>query len=477
MVEIKYFGKNKQQAQLYCANDILSSIRDYFSVANPAYRRNQRFSPARLYAITPSGKFDIGLLDDIKEYCITNQIFYKIDGDVNLHYYNGFKEPEIIHYPSYVYREHQEKSITNGLKKGKGVVLIPTAGGKTLAIAGLIESIRLNLKKSDALALVLVPSLQLVEQTYKDFESYGLKNLTKWSGDNKPDLSATTIIAGNQILLSEKTDLSILADVDILIVDETHVLKRNNEINKVLKYINTSFRYGFTGTMPSDKIDQWNIIGKLGPIIYQEKTEDLKKKQYVSDFRIIILNLIHTNLPKININLNRPAEGYQQELDFLLQNERRNEIICNLANKLKQNTIIMVDRIDHGTILENKLKGICSSERPIYFIRGLTEMEERERIRASMDERNDVIVVAISKIFSTGINIPNLHNIIFASAGKAKIKIMQSIGRALRLHPTKVIANIFDVADNTKYAKIHVSERKKLYNSENFNYEEKNIQT
>jgi len=94
-----------------------------------------------------------------------------------------------------------------------------------------------------------------------------------------------------------------------------------------------------------------------------------------------------------------------------------------------------------------------------------------------MDQRVDVIVVAISKIFSTGINIPNLHNIIFASAGKAKIKIMQSIGRALRLHPTKTMAYIFDVADNTKYGKIHINERKKLYNIENFNYEEKNIET
>lgn len=477
MVEIKYSGKNKQQAQLHCANDILLSIRDHFSVANPAYRRNQRFSPSRLYAITPSGKFDVGLLNEIKNYCIANQIFYKIDADVSLDYYNGFKNPEIIKYPSIVYREHQEKSIINGLKTGKGVVLIPTAGGKTLAIAGLIESIRLNLKKPNALALVLVPSLQLVEQTYKDFQAYGLKNLTKWSGDNKPDFTATTIIAGNQILLSEKTDLSILTDVEILIVDETHVLKKNNEINKILKFINTNFRYGFTGTLPSDKIDQWNIIGKLGPIIYQEKTEDLKNKKYVSNFRIVILNIIHKKLPNFSINLTKPAEAYQQELEFLLQNQRRNEIICQLSNKLNNNTLIMVDRIDHGILLEKQLKDICSKERPIYFIQGLTEMEERERIRELMDNRNDVIVIAISKIFSTGINIPNLHNIIFASAGKAKIKIMQSIGRALRLHPTKTIANIFDVADNTKYGKIHLEERKKLYKSENFNYEEKNINT
>lgn len=475
MVEIKYTGNNKQQAQLVCDNTKLSVIRDYFSVSNPAYRRNQRFSQSRLYAITPSGKFDIGLLDEIKTYLEANQTDFKIDEDVSKNYFNGFENAELVKFTLMNYREHQEKSIINGLKKGKGVILIPTAGGKTYAIAGLIESIRVNLKNPEAKALILVPSLQLVEQTYKDFEEYGLKSLTKWSGDNKPNFESKTIIAGNQILLSDKTDLSILSDVEILIIDECHVLKKNNEINKVLKFINTNFKYGFTGTLPTDKIDQWNIFGKLGPIIYQERTDDLKKKKYVSNFRIIILNLKHNKIPRFSVNLSKPAEAYQQELDFLLQNQRRNEIICNLANKLNQNTLIMVDRIEHGVILNDILKQNCEKNRPIYFIQGLTEMEERERIRSLMDKRSDVIVVAISKIFSTGINIPNLHNIIFASAGKAKIKIMQSIGRALRLHPTKSIATIFDIADNTKYGKIHVEERKKLYTSENFKYEEKNI--
>jgi superfamily II DNA or RNA helicase len=158
-----------------------------------------------------------------------------------------------------------------------------------------------------------------------------------------------------------------------------------------------------------------------------------------------------------------------------MHNERRNEVIAKLADRLPNNTIIMVDRIDHGLNLESKLKEICEKNRPIYFIQGSTDIEERENVRNLMNKKNNVIVVAVSKIFSTGINIPNLHNIIFASAGKAKIKIMQSIGRALRLHPTKTMATIFDIADNTKYGQIHLSERIKLYNTEKYNYEEKTI--
>jgi superfamily II DNA or RNA helicase len=473
MVKIEYSNKTKQQLQLICDSSVLNRIRDKFSAPNPAFRRNSRFSQPRVYAITPSGKCDSGLLDNVLAFLQANQIQVELNDEIDELKNIGFESPVIKRF-DLIYRQHQETSIEKALKKGNGVVIIPTAGGKTLIMAGLIESLRNNLKDENALVLVTVPTIQLVEQTCADFLSYGMNKVTKWSGDNKPDPDATTIIAGTQILLSDKTDLSILDDVKILMIDECHCIKKNNEINSIFKFIRTPYKFGFTGTMPSTIIDEWNIIGKLGPIVYQEKTEDLRNKNFISNFKIIILNLIHKNIPKISLNFSKPAEAYQSEMDFLLQNDRRNEIICNLANKLHNNTIIMVDRIDHGINIINKLEQI--TKKPFYFIRGSTEMEERENIRTLMNEKNDIIVVAISKIFSTGINIPNLHNIIFASAGKAKIKIMQSIGRALRLHPTKTIANIFDISDNTKYGKTHLKERKKLYDAEKFKYEEKNIQ-
>jgi superfamily II DNA or RNA helicase len=473
MVKIEINDKKRRLLQLNCDLKILNRIREHFSVANPAFRRNSRFSQPRQYIITPSGKFDAGLLDNIVSFLHSNNIKVDISDEVvTIFQKNGFELPE-IHNFELSYRDHQSKSIEKALNKGNGIIIIPTAGGKTLIMAGLIESIRKNLKNENLLSLVLVPTIQLVEQTHADFVSYGIKNVTKWSGKNKPDLSSNVIIAGMQILMSDNTDLSILNDVELLLVDECHSLKKQNEINKILKFINTNYRFGFTGTLPSTLIDEWNIIGKLGPIVYQQKTEDLKLKKYISDFKITILNIKHKNVPKFSINFTKPAEAYLNEIDFLMSNQKRNDLICKLANKLDNNTIIMVDRIDHGENLMNILNNI--SNKTCYYIKGSTEIEEREKIRHLMNEKNDIIVIAISKIFSTGINIPNLHNIIFASAGKAKIKIMQSIGRALRLHPTKTKANIFDIADNTKYGKIHLSERIKLYKLENFNYEEKNI--
>lgn len=123
----------------------------------------------------------------------------------------------------------------------------------------------------------------------------------------------------------------------------------------------------------------------------------------------------------------------------------------------------------------NTLKEICNNKQ-IYFIRGEVEITERERIRSLIENRTDVVVVAISKIFSTGINIKNLHYIIFACGGKAKIKIVQSIGRGLRLHKDKDKLIIFDIADDLKYSDIHMHKRITLYEKEKINYSIKKIE-
>jgi superfamily II DNA or RNA helicase len=476
MVEFALINKNKQ-AQIICESDVLSLIRENFSISNPAYRRNSSyFTPSRIYSITPQGKFDIGLLGEIIRFLDLNHYQYTTPKDLNEIFNPGFEQPIVDFFNNKTYRDYQEKSIYAALRQGRGVTVIPTAGGKTLIMAGLIKSLK-NLK-SEFKTLVLVPSIQLVEQTANDFLEYGLKDVSKWSGNNEYNPESKIVVVGTQILMSEKTDLSVLTDFEVLLVDEVHSLKRGNRINEILKFINTPFKFGFTGTMPTSKTDQWNIIGKIGPITYEQKTYTLKEQSYVSDFKIVILHTEHSFLPKFDSDQTRPALAYQLECEFLQNSFRRNEIITNLALKLQENSLIMVDRIEHGQMVFNMIKQMMllrEMERPVYFIQGATEMEDREKIRALMDERRDVIVVAISKIFSTGINIPNLHNIIFASIGKAKIKIMQSIGRVLRLHPTKQTAVIFDIADNTKYGSRHVEERKKMYKLEKYEYSEKKI--
>ena len=228
MIELKLL--NNKQAEIITDVGTLELIRTKFSIANPAYGRGNKFASARLYAISLSGRFDIGLLDNIKAYLDSVQLFYKIDDNLEKMFNIGFDDPIIKKY-CMIYRDHQDKSIKKALNKGRGVIVIPTAGGKTLIMSGIIESMRLSMGKPNAKALVIVPSLQLVTQSAKDFEDYGMEKVTKWSGDNIPDDNATTIVAGTQILLSSKTDLSLLDNIDILLVDEC--IRKNTLISTI----------------------------------------------------------------------------------------------------------------------------------------------------------------------------------------------------------------------------------------------------
>jgi hypothetical protein len=229
MIELT-LTSNQKQGQINTDPTMLALIREKFSISNPANRRNSRFIAPRLYAITPSGKFEIGMLKDICSYLDSNQNLYSIKDDLKQNFFVGFDDTIIKQY-KLTYRDHQEKSITEAVKRGRGVICIPTAGGKTLIMAGIIESMRLSLGKPNIKALVLVPNIQLVEQTSKDFEEYGMEKVTKWSGDNIPNPDATTVVAGTQILLSEKSDLSLLSKVDVLLIDEC--LRKNTLVSTI----------------------------------------------------------------------------------------------------------------------------------------------------------------------------------------------------------------------------------------------------
>jgi superfamily II DNA or RNA helicase len=179
------------------------------------------------------------------------------------------------------------------------------------------------------------------------------------------------------------------------------------------------------------------------------------------------------NPPSFKIDTFNPTFAYECELEFLQKNEFRNNTIKTIAQGLKRNALILVDRIAHGEVLLEYLKTVQDKE--VHFICGAVDIEERERVRSLMESSDNVLCIAISKIFSTGINIKNLHYIIFASIGKARIKIIQSIGRSLRLHANKKQAVIFDIGDNLRYGTSHLEERLSLYESESIPYNIKNI--
>ena len=465
------FDLDKSRRYGVVSGDHFDDIREAFSVANDAAkfaRYRNRFAPSRKYAITPAGRFDVGIYFEIRKFLVNNQITanVNISDEFRGAVYPKFNIKDIPPL-NLDLRDYQKEIVKSCLRVGRGVTVLATAGGKTLTIASLIESVFKHNKQLKC--LVLVPNLNLVSQTYSDFKEYGTSFIsTKWSGGNDLNLGAHVIIANNAILQSNKSDTSWTEHIDLLIVDEVHGLRKNNKINKIISKIQTSNKFGFTGTMPEEVIDQWNIIGKIGPVLYEKNSYQLRVEDYIANVLVQILKLEYNDHPPLG-NRSDPLDRFQKEMDFLIDSTFRNNIISRLSKNLDNNCLILLDYIKHGQAVYKAVKELCP-DKDVFFIRGDVDVDQREQIRKLMEKKSNIICIAISKIFSTGINIKNLHYILFAGSGKAKIKTLQSIGRGLRKHEDKERLVIFDIADQLYYGKRHLIKRTKFYKKEHIQY-------
>jgi len=367
-------------------------------------------------------------------------------------------------------REYQEDVIKKSLKLGRGTCVLGTGAGKTFTTAALIENYFQNCADKDTFkCIMLVPDLGLVTQTYDEFLSCGTTfKLTKWTGKMKPDLTANVIICNIGIVQSRFEESEWMKYVDLLIVDECHKIKSDNKISKIISKIKTQNKYGFTGTLPEDNLDKWSIIGKLGPVIYEKSSYELRVEDYLANVEVKIVNIGYKYSP-----VYEGVNGYRAELEFIYNSERRNSFLQKLLTKLENNSLILVNHIAHGEALLEYLQTIKGKE--VYFIRGEVDVEERDKIKKIMEAKSNVICIAISAIFSTGVNIKNIHNIIFAAGGKSFIRTVQSIGRGLRKHASKDKLLIFDICDQLRYGIRHCEKRKQIYDKEKIKYVEKQI--
>lgn len=478
MISIE-LDKKKNKAIL--SGDYFNEIRENFSVKNKAavfLRKYSRYIPARTYAITPTGRFDPCLTVEIQKYILEKQypsqlqisdeikkiiIPSKFTWKTNSNFSNNLLPLSLE------LRDYQEDIVKTCLNAGRGTVVLATAGGKTLVMASLLSSVY-KMYGEKFKCLVIVPDRGLAEQTYNDFYTYKVPfTHSKWTGDDKLNLTTNVIISNLGILQSKNSNLTWAENIDMLVVDEVHKIRKGNEVNKIITLIKTCNKFGFTGTLPEDKEDQWNIVGKIGPIIYEKNSFELRSESYVSNVKVQMLNLFYNNVPRRSTNNFNPTDFYKKELDFIIENKFRNSLISKLISKLDNNSLILVDFIKHGEILFDILSKNCLDKK-VFFIRGDVEVEEREKIKTIIEKENNVVIIAISKIFSTGINVKNLHYIIFAGGGKAKIKTVQSIGRGLRLHINKDKLIIFDISDQLYYGAQHTNKRKQIYEKEKINY-------
>ena len=451
----------------------LNIIREHFSVKNEAVhfqRRFGRFVPPRTYVISNQGKIEIGLLEEVIQFCETKEILFKLENKIKDILYPSLTKNQVTPYNlNLELREYQQDIVNTCISHGRGTVILATAGGKTLTMASLLEFYYKNYSKNFR-CLIIVPDLGLANQTKNDFKEYNTSFTTsKWTGKDKLDLSTNVIVSNLGILQSSKQDISWIEHIDVLIVDEVHKVRKGNKVNKLFRSVKTPIRFGFTGTLPPDNLDKWNIFGKIGPQLYEKMAHELRDDNYVAKAKVNVLELNY-NTPTTEIYHGTNSNAYYlQENEFIRNSDYRNNLIAKLCNKLDNNGLILIDYIEHGELLLEALQLTCK-HKDVYFIQGSVDTDHRKEIQDYMEAQKNVIVIAISKIFSTGINIKNLHYIVFAGGGKAKIKIVQSIGRGLRLHIDKEELIIFDIADNLRYGQRHIEQRLVLYDTEQIKY-------
>ena len=452
-------------------SDQLDGIREHFSVKDDTARfrlrgRARFYSNPRIYCITPTGLFEPGLFFNILSFIKQEypEINIEVDEDVQeVVKPSNYKSGLVYNQLKYTLRDYQLSSVENALKFGRGIIKLGTGGGKTLTIASLLMSLYEDNPRIKI--LIIVPDLGLVNQTYSDFDEYNVKfKFTRWTGKIKPDLTANCIIANRGILQSKFEDNDWMKYVDILVVDECHTIKKSNKISKMVNQITTNNKFGLTGTLPDNKPDEWNILGKLGKVIYDKDSYELRLESYLTNVDVKVIDVKYNDKP-----LYVPGNNnFKTELDFIYTNEFRNNVIDNICNKFNNNSLILVNHLAHGDALYDKLSK--SKDKQVFFVKGEVEVETRDEIKKIMETNSNVICIAMSSIFSTGINIKNIHMIMFASGGKSFIRTIQSIGRGLRLHESKNKLLIIDICDQLKYGIRHGDKRKEIYKSEKINF-------
>ena len=475
----------KNEVHLHIESDIhvYYELADYFTFDvpgakfMPTYKNKYWDGKIRLFNIQ-NGQIYVGLLDKIIQFCKDHEYtyefkkneYYGLPFEVNPTISKEGVKDYVTSKSKYKPRDYQVDGIYDALKYNRKLLISPTASGKSLMIYGIVRYF-VERKQN---TLIVVPTTSLVEQMYKDFEDYGWdvgSYCHKIYAGKERVTDAQVIITTWQSIY--KLPRKYFDRFSVVVGDEAHQFKSKSLISIMTKLGNAKYRYGFTGTLDGTQTHKWVLEGLFGPSYKIIKTNELMKKGHVATLDINVLLLKHPP---------NKFETFEDEIQYIITHNRRNNFIRNLALDLKGNTLILFARVEgHGEPLFNLINNNSIISRHVFFVHGGVATEDRERVREITESENNAIIVASYGTFSTGINIKNLHNIIFASPSKSRIRNLQSIGRVLRKGSNKTKATLYDIADDISYKSRrnytlnHLIERIKVYNEENFNYDIVNI--
>jgi superfamily II DNA or RNA helicase len=476
--------KDEVYAKITCEKHFSKELSEFFTFFVPgyqfvpAYRNRVWDGKIRLFNLQNNTIY-LGLLPYVEEFCKERDYTYEYDetnADVEDEYsrYHAQKFIQDLEIHSngkrIEVREHQITAYIHAMQKRRALLLSPTASGKSLISYLIFQQLYhyQNLK-----GLIIVPTTSLVEQLYSDFGDYNNGEMTNvhrvYQGKEK-ESDKPLIISTWQSLY--KMPKEYFHQFDYVIGDEAHLFKAQSLTTILTSCINAKYRIGLTGTLDGTKTHKLVLEGLFGTVRKVISTKELIDKQQLSNFEIKCLVLRHND----NICQQLKDKTYQEEIAYLIACEERNKFIKNLAVSLGKNTLVLFQMVDkHGRILYDMIKNTKNiGKRKVFFVYGGTETTDREEIRKIMEVEQDAIVVASFGTFSTGINIRNLHNIIFAMPTKSTIRTLQSIGRGLRQNEGKEVATLYDISDDMRFKKHmnytlkHFVERVRIYTEEKF---------
>ena len=349
-------------------------------------------------------------------------------------------------------RDYQVEVINNFLANPQALQEVATGAGKTIITATLSK-----ITETNGRSLVVVPNKSLVTQTEDDYINCGL-DVGVYFGDRKELGKTHTICTWQSLNILDKRhkygdDVLSLAEflegVSTVIVDEVHQAKAEvlkNLLTRNMRY--APIRWGLTGTIPKEKFEFEAIHASIGPVIGQISARELQDKGVLSACHVNIVQLIDTPV----------HTNYQEELKYLVTNDKRIDYLGKLANKIKQsgNTLILVDRIQAGEKLQ---KLIPDSQ----FVKGDVKLKDRKDAYDEINEGTNHVVIATYGVAAVGINIPRIFNLVLIEPGKSFVRVIQSIGRGVRKAKDKDFVQIWDLTSTCKFAKRHLTQRKKFY--------------
>ena len=367
---------------------------------------------------------------------------------------------------SYTPRDHQLAALRVALDTHRAIIVSPTGSGKSFVIYLLALAI------SVPQTLIIVPTTGLVAQMASDFKQYGADDSmiqTIQAGMSKLP-NAPLIISTWQSIY--ELPASYFNQFGCVICDEVHLAKAKSLTGLMEKCTSVPYRFGFTGTITNTEVHRLILEGLFGSVSTVTTTRELVKAEQLAPIRVKMCILKY---PDAICKLARHY-NYQEEVEFLVSDPARNKFVAQFVSKLKGNTLVLFNLIEkHGRGLYEQISELCPGKR-VHFVTGIMDAMDREAVRQSVeaDEDAEHIIVASFGVFSTGVNLRRLHNLVFASAGKSKIRTLQSIGRGLRTHASKSHITLYDIVDDLRigqhrnYAWKHAEERSVLYAEEKF---------